>query len=60
MEKLDVLIVGAGLSGLGAACHMATQCPGKRYAVLEARSFCQACTPGLGLAERTKAKVNVD
>jgi monooxygenase len=33
----DVLIVGAGLSGVGAACHLTMKCPGKSYAVLEAR-----------------------
>ena len=36
-EHLDVLIVGAGLSGIGAGYHMQTNCPGKRYAILEAR-----------------------
>ena len=36
-EHVDVLIVGAGLSGIGAACHIETECPGKTYAVLEAR-----------------------
>ncbi len=36
-EHLDVLIVGAGLSGIGAACHLQTDCPGKRYAILERR-----------------------
>ena len=34
---LDVLIVGAGLSGIGAAHHLQRRCPGKRYAILEAR-----------------------
>jgi cation diffusion facilitator CzcD-associated flavoprotein CzcO len=34
---LDVLIVGAGLSGIGAAYHLQTNCPGKTYAILEAR-----------------------
>ena len=34
----DVLIVGAGLSGIGAACHLQARCPGLRYAILEARS----------------------
>ena len=34
---LDVLIVGAGLSGIGAACHLARELPQKSYAVLEAR-----------------------
>ena len=37
IEHLDVLIVGAGLSGIGAACRIQTECPGKTYAVLEAR-----------------------
>ena len=36
-EHLDVLIVGAGLSGIGAACHLRRECPGKSYAILEAR-----------------------
>ncbi|HEX2075294.1 MAG TPA: NAD(P)/FAD-dependent oxidoreductase [Geodermatophilus sp.] len=36
-EHLDVLIVGAGLSGIGAACHLRQECPGKTYAILEAR-----------------------
>jgi monooxygenase len=37
LEHVDVLIVGAGLSGVGAACHLETQLPGKSYAILEAR-----------------------
>ncbi len=36
-EHFDVLIVGAGLSGVGGACHLTMNCPGKTYAVLEAR-----------------------
>ncbi|WP_280495027.1 flavin-containing monooxygenase [Nocardia asiatica] len=36
-EHLDVVIVGAGLSGIGAAYRLQTECPGKTYAVLEAR-----------------------
>jgi monooxygenase len=36
-EHLDVLIVGAGLSGVGAAWHLRDRCPGKSYAILEAR-----------------------
>ncbi len=37
-EPLDVLIVGAGLSGIGAAAMLQERCPGKRYAILEARA----------------------
>ena len=37
VEKVDVLIVGGGLSGIGAACHLTRRCPGKTYAILEAR-----------------------
>jgi monooxygenase len=36
-EHFDVLIVGAGLSGVGAAHHLQQRCPGKTYAILEAR-----------------------
>jgi monooxygenase len=37
LDHLDVLIVGAGLSGIGAAYHLEERCPGKTYALLEAR-----------------------
>jgi monooxygenase len=37
-EHVDVLIVGAGLSGIGAAHHLQERCPGKSYAILEARA----------------------
>jgi monooxygenase len=37
LEHVDVLIVGAGLSGVGAACHLQANCPEKTYAILEAR-----------------------
>ncbi len=36
-EHVDVLIVGAGLSGIDAAYRLQTKCPGKSYAILEAR-----------------------
>jgi monooxygenase len=36
-EHFEVLIVGAGLSGIGAAWHLQHRCPGRRYAILEAR-----------------------
>jgi len=36
-EHVDVLIVGAGLSGIGAACHLRRECPDRSFAILEAR-----------------------
>ncbi|MGQ0619515.1 MAG: flavin-containing monooxygenase, partial [Panacagrimonas sp.] len=36
-EHFDVLIVGAGLSGIGAGYHLQSQCRGKTYAILEGR-----------------------
>src|SRR5665213_3155460 len=36
-DHVDVLIIGAGLSGIGAACHLERRCPGRSYALLEAR-----------------------
>ena len=36
-EHVDILIVGAGLSGIGAACHLKKNCPGKTFAILEGR-----------------------
>jgi monooxygenase len=36
-QHVDVLIVGAGLSGVGAACHLQHRLPGLSFAILEAR-----------------------
>src|SRR4051794_13642890 len=36
-EHVDVLIVGAGVSGIGCAYHLQTEQPGKSYAIFEAR-----------------------
>lgn len=36
-EHVDVLVIGAGLSGIGAACQLRRRCPDKRVLVLEAR-----------------------
>ena len=37
-EHFDVVIVGAGLSGIGMACALTRERPGARYAILESRS----------------------
>jgi cation diffusion facilitator CzcD-associated flavoprotein CzcO len=37
MEHFDVIVVGAGLSGIGAAYHFKTRCPNKSFVVLEGR-----------------------
>ncbi len=37
MEHFDVVIVGAGLSGIGAACQISMACPHKSFAILEGR-----------------------
>jgi monooxygenase len=37
VEHVDVIIVGAGLSGVGGACHLKTYCPGKSFVILEGR-----------------------
>jgi cation diffusion facilitator CzcD-associated flavoprotein CzcO len=37
-EHVNVLIIGAGLAGIGAAVHLQQGCPGKSYAILESRA----------------------
>ena len=36
-ESVDVLIVGAGLSGIAAAYYLQRRCPGRRFAIVEGR-----------------------
>lgn len=36
-DHVDVVVVGAGISGIGAAYHLATLCPDRTFTVLEAR-----------------------
>jgi len=37
IEHVDVLVVGAGLSGIGAGGHLKQHCPERRFAILEGR-----------------------
>ncbi len=37
VEHVDVIIVGAGLSGIGGACHLKMECPSKSFVILEGR-----------------------
>jgi len=37
MDHFDVLVVGAGLSGISAGVHLRTMCPQKTFAILESR-----------------------
>ena len=37
IEYFDVVIIGAGLSGIDVACHLQTECPNKNYVILEGR-----------------------
>ena len=36
-EHVDVMIVGAGISGIGGAVHLQERCPGTTFAILEGR-----------------------
>ena len=36
-DYLDVIVVGAGISGIGAGAHLNTKCPDKTYAIFEGR-----------------------
>ena len=37
MKHVDILIIGAGLSGIGAGCHLSMKCPDRTFAILERR-----------------------
>jgi monooxygenase len=52
-EHFDVLIIGAGLTGIGAARHLQMHCPDRSEVILESRSAIGGtwdlfCCPGVG------------
>ncbi|HEU4363317.1 MAG TPA: NAD(P)/FAD-dependent oxidoreductase, partial [Mycobacterium sp.] len=52
ISHFDVLIVGAGISGIGMACQLKTRLPGKTFAILEGKdtiggTWCQFRYPGI-------------
>jgi monooxygenase len=38
IEHFDVVVVGAGISGIGAGCHLQARCPERTYVILEGRA----------------------
>ena len=54
VEHLDVLIVGAGLAGIGAAHHVQADLPGASFAIFEARDAMGGRTRDVG--EPTRAQ----
>ena len=53
-EHVDVLIVGAGLSGIGAACHLTKDCPARRSR--SSRRATRSAAPGTCSATRASAR----
>ena len=37
MDHVDVVVVGAGISGIGAGYHLQANCPDRSYVILEGR-----------------------
>ena len=37
MEEVDVVVIGAGISGIDAGYHLKTHCPERTFAILEGR-----------------------
>jgi len=55
-EYFDVIIIGAGLSGIGAACHLSKECPEKSFAIFEGREERQKKTSLTGKLSLDKKK----
>ena len=59
MEQLDVIVVGAGISGISAAVHLSRSCPQKQVCILERREkigvlgICQSIQAFYPTATRT-------
>ena len=51
-EILDVLIVGSGISGIGAGAHLSMKCPNKKYLINSNNYFINKVVKDLSNIER--------
>ena len=57
LKGARVLIVGAGISGIGSAYHLKTQCPDRSYVVLEAQDSFGGTWLSLGMSGDLEAAI---
>ena len=55
-DHVDVLIVGAGISGIGIACHLTTKQPGRTFAIVESRDAIGGTWAGFALPATTEVR----
>ena len=60
MEHINVLIVGAGLSGIGSAVHLRQRCPDQTFAILEGRARLGGAQAAAGAGCAVRGLAGVD